>query len=153
MTTRAATLRSLFAPHLAVFAPDHRAALDELLELATVGERALTLFGAPIASRAVSKSQPTPKSSRGRGRPRKTPPLKDVAPRRKKADGSPSLGDVIRAALKESGKPLTLAELEAAVKAKGHTSSSGNFSKVLALTVSKMKSDLKRVSRGVYSLA
>lgn len=152
MTTRAAALRTLFEHHLSLFATEHRAALVELLRLASIGERALALLD-PAANSTPAKA--TASSSLSAQGSRAATPPKTAAPKmrsRKKADGSPSLRDVIRAVLKDANKPLSLAEIEAAVKAQGYASTSAKFSKVVALNIAKMKSELRRVDRGVYTL-
>ncbi|MFO0617221.1 MAG: hypothetical protein U0414_31785 [Polyangiaceae bacterium] len=77
----------------------------------------------------------------------------DARSTRASKGGGPSLRNTVLTALKEAGKPLALSELETEVKARGYTSTSTNFGKLLSLTIVKMKNDLRRVGRGVYALA
>lgn len=149
--TTTATLRSLFEPHLPLFGDQHREAFEQLVRLATVGERAIALLSPAALQPETSETKQG--AGRRSKRTAKTASKADARPTRTRMGGGPSLRDTILTALKEAAKPLTLSELEAAVKSRGYTSTSTNFGKLLSLTIVKMKNELRRVSRGVYALA
>jgi hypothetical protein len=164
MTTRTAALRALLEPHLSFFAAEHRQALAELLQFAEIGERARVLIAALSESGASATRAPRSNSKTTHAAPNKgvTKPATKSQPSSKSAgarptrasrDGGMSLRGTILQVLRDAKKPLSLAELEAAVKATGYTSTSAAFSKVLAHTITQMKSELRRVGRGVYQLA
>lgn len=153
--TTTAVLRSLFEPHLPLFGDEHRAAFEQLVRLAVVGERALALLS-PAALRAETsntKKGTAPRAGRPTNRAAKTASKGDASSARAAKGDGPSLRDTVLTALKEAGNPLALSELEAVVKSRGYTSTSANFGKLLSLTIVKMKNELRRVGRGVYALA
>lgn len=161
MPSRIATLRTSIEPHLKLFSTDFQSALAELLQLAVVGERAqdfVSSFGTKTTSTAPTPSRRGPRSAkpsstqRTKAAPRKKVPVDKgtTAPRGPKAS---SLRATILDVLRAASKPLPLAEIELGVKARGHASKSGNFAKLLSLTIGRMKSELRRVDRGVYALS
>jgi hypothetical protein len=145
-TTRTDRIRRELSPLRAVLSAQHDAMLDELLDLAAVGDRAqafLTAFAgarpfAPVArgGKATSKRKPA------------APPAAKTACSR----GGPSLRDAILQDLRAAGKPVAIADLTKAVRAAGYVSASPNFSVIVGNTVVKLP-EAKRAGRGVYALA
>lgn len=171
MTQRtAAALHRLFEPHLPLFTAEHQAGFKELLRLAEIGERALTFIASSSTSTDSKKSQAPAKKTPGAGqetkkKPRGRPKAAKAGVSKKKpsttsnqasagsTDQRPTLRELILRVLTDAKRPLPLSEIESAVKAAGHETKSAAFSKVVSLVVGKMKTELKRVGRGVYTLA
>lgn len=162
MTSRTTTLRAAIEPHLNLFSADFQETLAELLKLAAVGERAQDFVssfatGTPDAAptqarRATRSAKPaaTKRTSAASSKGSRTGKTTAASPRGPRAS---SLRATILDVLRAESKPLPLAEIEQGVKARGHASKSANFAKLLSLTIGKMKTELRRVDRGVYALA
>lgn len=149
MTSRTTKLRAAIAPHLDLFSADFRKSVSELLKLAEVGERAQAFVASFVGDASATGPRGAAKRTKAASKPKTAKQSGGASPRAPKAS---SLRAAVLDVLRTAGKPLPLAEIESGVKTKGHSSKSANFAKILSLTIGKMKTELRRVDRGVYAL-